>query len=343
MSIAFSALAFLLGGIAGAGILFWWLGRQMPRAALFKDWNDGVIALDARNRIADVNAAALEMFDARAAQWLGQTADRVLPPALAALLQTRATRRAEIEIPAEAQRARCVNARYVSLSKHARHGGAFILLQDITEHKRSAQTLERMNRQLQTQAAEIQTLQTALQAQATRDPLTDLYNRRFFLELLDKELKFAARVRLPVSVIMLDLDHFQSLNDTHGRAAGDALLKALGDWLRAKTRRGDLICRYDGDKFLVAMSGAPMRAGLRRAQEWRDQCRALRVQHNDLTLQTTISLGAATAPARGATAENLIHAAESAMYAAKQAGRDCARGATEHSDASAQREMASAA
>lgn len=321
----------ILGAAAGALGYFVWTRRyalgagwQVSRNALFEQMSDGVIVLDAQNRIADINTAALNMLDARGAQWIGQAAapEHQLH---AALLQSALPPQSDVEVRDAHGETRFLNVRVTPLSRGKTRGGRLLILHDITERKRNEQTLERLNHQLQTQLAEIQALQTTLQEQATRDPLTGLYNRRFLVEMLSKELRQSARTRLPVSVVMLDLDHFKSFNDTCGHAAGDTLLKALSDWLRAKTRRGDLVCRYGGEEFLVVMPGASAAVCVKRAQEWCDGFRELRIWHESALLRATISLGVATSPAHGATPEDLIYAADMAMYAAKEAGRDCVR------------------
>lgn len=300
-------------------------GWKVSRNALFEKMSDGVIVLDTQDRIADINSAALGMLGAPGTQWIGQSAaplEQVLSPAL---LQSKLPAQNDIQVHNAQGQARILNVRIAPLDESKPQSGRLMILQDITERKHNEQALERMNRQLQVQLAEIQALQVSLQEQATRDPLTGLYNRRFLLEMLGKELKQSARTRRPVSVVMIDIDRFKSFNDTYGHAAGDVMLTALSDWLRTRTRRGDLVCRYGGEEFLVVMPGTPSEACLRRAQEWCAAFRELRIWHDDALLHTTLSLGVATSPAHGAMPEDLIHTADMAMYAAKEAGRDCVR------------------
>ena len=332
MSVEWIVVSLLTGAALGALGYFVWTRRyalgagwKVSRNTLFEQMSDGVIVLDAQNRVADVNGAALSMLDARSAQWIGSSAAPLLQMLPTALMQAALPAQSDVEVRDAQGQTRILNVRATPLHQGKPQGGRLLILQDITEHKHSERASERMNQQLQLQLAEIQTLQTTLQEQATRDPLTGLYNRRFLLEMLGKELNQSARTRRPISVIMMDIDGFKSFNDTYGHAAGDVMLKALSDWLRSKTRRGDLVCRYGGEEFLVVMAGAPAEVSLRRAQEWCDGFRELRIWHEDTLLHTTLSLGVATSPTHGATPEDLIHAADMAMYAAKQAGRDCVR------------------
>ncbi len=318
-------------GVGALGFLIWTrrnaadAGWKVSRDVLFEQMSDGVIVLDAQNRVAAANDAALDMLEARGAPWLGRNVGALAAGILAALLQADAPTPQDIEIRRADGETRFLNARLAPLPADKPQYGRLMLLQDITERKRNEQALERMNRQLQIQLTEIQALQATWQEQATRDPLTGLYNRRFLLKALGKELSQSSRTRRPISVIMLDVDQFKSFNDTYGHAAGDAILKTLSEWLRGKTRRGDLVCRYGGEEFLVIMPGAPAEVSLRRAQEWCDNFRQVCVWYEGAALRTTLSLGAATSPTHGATPEDLIHAADMAMYAAKQAGRDCVR------------------
>lgn len=332
MNLEWIVLALLVGILIGlAGYLVWTrrhalgAGWKVSRNALFEKMSDGVIVLDAQNRIADINSAALGMLGARSAQWIGQSAAPLEQALPAALLQSRAPAQNDVQVHNARGEARILNVRVAPLDEGKPHGGRLMILQDITERKHNEQALERMNRQLQVQLAEIQALQVSLQEQATRDPLTGLYNRRFLLEMLSKELKQSARTQRPVSVVMMDIDRFKSFNDMYGHAAGDVMLTTLSDWLRTRTRRGDLVCRYGGDEFLVVLSGMPQDVCLRRAQEWCETFRELRFWHEDTLLHTTLSLGVSTAPTHGATPEELIHSADMGMYAAKEAGRDCVR------------------
>src|SRR4029079_7897672 len=92
-------------------------------------------------------------------------------------------------------------------------------------------------------------LREILRHQAFRDPLTGLYNRRFLQEALDRELDRAVRKRLPVALVMLDLDGFKKVNDTYGHAAVDSVLQAVATLLQSKVRASDVVCRYGGDEF----------------------------------------------------------------------------------------------
>jgi diguanylate cyclase (GGDEF)-like protein len=166
-------------------------------------------------------------------------------------------------------------------------------------------------------------LQEALRHQAIRDPLTGLFNRRFMLETLERELYRMQRKESSLSIIMLDLDHFKRFNDTFGHASGDAVLSALGRMLLAHVRKEDVACRYGGEEFTVILPETPLKTACDRAEELRQSVQGLNLEHLGQSLGgITISLGVAVYPQHGENPETLLRAADVALYEAKQAGRD---------------------
>ncbi|MGH7096684.1 MAG: GGDEF domain-containing protein [Stellaceae bacterium] len=105
-----------------------------------------------------------------------------------------------------------------------------------------------------------------LRDQSIRDPLTGLFNRRYFEETLELDLARAARNGLPVSLIMGDIDHFKKFNDSFGHDAGDLVLKRTAETLRAKVRKGDLVCRYGGEEFLILLHNTGLGEACERAE-----------------------------------------------------------------------------
>ena len=166
-------------------------------------------------------------------------------------------------------------------------------------------------------------LRETLKNQAIRDPLTGLYNRRYLEETMDRELHRARRQKTPLGVVMMDLDHFKAFNDSLGHGAGDVLLRALAHVIIAGIRTEDIACRYGGEEFLLVLPGASLETTRERAENLRLAVKALQVQYQGRFLKsTTTSLGVAVFPDHGVTAEAVISAADSALYRAKQAGRD---------------------
>ncbi|MBN1515854.1 diguanylate cyclase [Candidatus Sumerlaeota bacterium] len=167
-------------------------------------------------------------------------------------------------------------------------------------------------------------LREALHRQSIRDQLTGLFNRRHMEESLKRELHRAQRSEHPLGVIMLDVDHFKSFNDTYGHDEGDNLLRSMGAMLSKHTRQGDIACRYGGEEFLIIMPDASLEATQQRAEML---CKLapqlLRIKSIKTTdRRITISLGVAVYPEHGQTGEDLLLAADSALYRAKHAGRN---------------------
>ncbi len=194
--------------------------------------------------------------------------------------------------------------------------------QELSERKRAEEKLLATNEQLQAHLAEIEALQVKLREQAIRDPLTGLFNRRYLEETLARELVRATRGNLPLSIVMMDIDHFKKFNDTYGHKAGDEMLQALGELLRAQTRGSDVACRYGGEEFVAVLPSATLSAAQQRAEQWRSLFEALRVPHHGEELRSTLSLGVAMFPIHATTSESLLDAADKALYVAKSAGRN---------------------
>jgi diguanylate cyclase (GGDEF)-like protein len=166
-------------------------------------------------------------------------------------------------------------------------------------------------------------LRESLRQQSIRDPLTGLFNRRFLEETLSIEIERARRSKGPFSVLMLDLDHFKRFNDTHGHEAGDAVLQALGSFLRQHVRSGDVACRYGGEEFTLILPGTSMEAAQQRAEEL---CKGIRVLNmdfkNEILGPLTLSIGIASFPNHGESSDLVLQAADMALYQAKNEGRD---------------------
>lgn len=162
----------------------------------------------------------------------------------------------------------------------------------------------------------------SLSKQATRDPLTGLFNRRHLDEILQGEITRARQGKSTVGVIMADVDHFKNINDIHGHKAGDLMLQALGEVFRKCVRSADFVCRYGGEEFVAIMPGVSLPILHRCAEEIRSKCQALRVTYEGHKISTTISLGVATYPQHGSNGDELLVHADRALYHAKQAGRN---------------------
>lgn len=194
---------------------------------------------------------------------------------------------------------------------------------DITERKRTEEVLQKSHDYLQTHIKEVEALQEKLREEAIRDSLTGIFNRRYLEETLDREIARACRDRMPVGVMMMDLDFFKEVNDTHGHAGGDLLLKAMGNLLRTKVRLEDIPCRYGGEEFVLVMPNASIHVAIERAELIRMQFDALHIPYNNKSaISATLSIGVAAYPEHGSTREELLQHADLALYQAKESGRD---------------------
>jgi diguanylate cyclase (GGDEF)-like protein/PAS domain S-box-containing protein len=166
-------------------------------------------------------------------------------------------------------------------------------------------------------------LRETLRAQAVRDPLTGLYNRRHMEQALEREVLRASRNGRTVGVVMLDLDHFKRFNDTYGHEAGDMLLQTLGGFLLSRVRAEDIACRYGGEEFIVILPEASLAMTRTRAEELWQGVRKLGVNFNgELLRGVSTSVGVAAFPEHGRTVSELLRAADTALFAAKHQGRD---------------------
>jgi diguanylate cyclase (GGDEF)-like protein len=166
-------------------------------------------------------------------------------------------------------------------------------------------------------------LREKLRDQAIRDPLTSMFNRRYFEETADRELRRAEQSGAGAGVVMIDIDHFKRLNDTRGHEAGDAALRRIGLLLQTKTRIEDIACRYGGEEFLLLLSGVSAESLTSRANEIREAVKEMEMRfHGDILPSITISCGVAVFPDHGRSCNELAEAADRALYVAKQEGRD---------------------
>jgi len=175
---------------------------------------------------------------------------------------------------------------------------------------------------LQKQLDEINTLQRQLSDQANRDALTGLYNRRYLDSTLERELARCQREGLPLSLMLLDLDHFKRINDTYGHQAGDEVLKQLADMLNAQARSADVVCRFGGEEFLLLLPNMPLAVAQERAEQWRSGFAAMTMVFGEFRMQGTLSIGLSCYPGHGTSPQALIRSADRALYRAKSEGRN---------------------
>lgn len=202
------------------------------------------------------------------------------------------------------------------------HIGYFGITRDTTERKRAEQALHEANRRLEAQLQHINQLHEQMREQAIRDELTGVHNRRHFVAVAENELERARRHGTALSLVMLDIDHFKSVNDVHGHPTGDAALKAVGSMLIATTRAGDLACRLGGEEFAILLMGMGHEGAMERAEKWRTALAEMNIPTDGLALKLTASFGVATFPQQAETLVELMKVADTRLYRAKSLGRD---------------------
>lgn len=172
-------------------------------------------------------------------------------------------------------------------------------------------------------------LREKLRTQSLRDPLTGLYNRRYMEDALERYVSLAERTGSPTSVIMIDLDNFKKLNDAHGHAKGDAVLRDVAAQLVSGLRPSDVVSRYGGEELMVILPGCGLDDAEQKADALRGRLESLSDAHG---FAISASFGVACVPETSSSPLDVVPMADAALYAAKQAGKNCVRTAARRPD-----------
>ncbi len=162
----------------------------------------------------------------------------------------------------------------------------------------------------------------AMYEAAVRDALTRVYNRRHFVERLASEVAYSRRHRSPLSLLMVDIDHFKRINDGYGHPAGDYVLATLGQVLLAAVRAEDIVARYGGEEFAILCRGTPPMSALQLAERLRRAVEAHAFVYREKRISVTLSVGIAMCADSPTAAQHLVAKADGALYEAKQTGRN---------------------
>jgi diguanylate cyclase (GGDEF)-like protein len=163
----------------------------------------------------------------------------------------------------------------------------------------------------------------SLHEQAMRDVLTGLYNRRYLVDSFERELHRARRSKEQLGVLVIDIDHFKRINDSFGHAAGDEVLRSVAQFMLTLVRAGDILCRFGGEEFVLLQTRASADAILERADRLRQDISKHEIVYHGRRLgPVTLSIGVSMYPTHGNTTQAVLHAADAALYRAKNSGRN---------------------
>jgi diguanylate cyclase (GGDEF)-like protein len=306
--------------------------RLVPiaRGLVVENVSDAIFVMDATGRIVDLNLAARRLSRRLApdlpSRLIGIPARQLLPPGRHRRTLTEGQHRV-----LRPEGAVDLDLRLTELTdRHARTIGRVAVVRDVTELNDQRRALVTANNRLVAQLDLIDRLRGELAELAVRDDLTGLHNRRHLLTQLEEELGRAQVWDTSLGIVLLDIDHFKSVNDRHGHSIGDALLVAVAGALTGCLRPEDTIARYGGEEFVILLPGADPDQAVRTADELRERVAAVVVTSGGGPVSRTASAGVATFPGCGRTAVQLIQSADDALYAAKGSGRDRVVAATTH-------------
>ncbi len=330
----------------------------IARDKLIENMSDSVLVLDGDDRVIDMNPAAWiftqriapvkEQSDARPTPYLGQPVNQVFQGCPSLLKYCKADCSTEVLINICQHPPLHIALQLTILSdtkalkallqtrRHQKPSGKLLVIRDVTDvyetqaalkqtnitQHQTQKVLSRTNKILLDRLLKIEALQTQLKEQATRDSLTNLFNRRYFDEALFSEFTKARRSHTPLSVLLVDLDNFKSINDTYGHQAGDHVLQTFASIMRQQVRISDIASRYGGEEFILAMPGMTFAKALQRAEKLRTIIKETKIEYKGSLIQVTISGGVGALPEWCGNQEGLISAVDKALYAAKTGGRD---------------------
>ena len=290
----------------------------VARDTLVESMQDSLIVIDVDGRVIDINPAALALLNRSVEDVIGKSTQEVFldwPEDFHRFLE-KAEAREEIRLVQEDTR-HCFDTRVTVLNPHrGRSHGKMIVLREITQRVEAEE-------QVQKSLDDIRKLQQQLYAHSIHDPLTGLYNRRFLDEVMPREMANAARTGTPLCFVMMDIDHFKTINDTYGHAIGDQVLQDITALLKGQTRIGDLLFRYGGEEFLALLINTNAKAACQFAERWRKAVQDYCLIHQDHEIRITMSLGVAEYSKNGETFMEVLEASDRALYRAKDAGRNC--------------------
>ena len=327
------------------------LGPLVPPGAghVLETMSDAVVVVDPVGRLVAMNAAARRLtlvLGAPVDDLLGRPVAEVMRPAVVDAVGAGQGRTTSFSLSPRSH----LEARTTALLDASGHPvGTVVTCREVTDAVALRTQLEMARTELEQERARLEDLtgrlmtelstkeqeHTRLAEDAVRDPLTGVHNRRRLHPAVTAAMARSREAGRPFAVLVVDVDHFKAVNDTHGHGVGDRVLQRLASELVIVGRPGDTVIRYGGEEFLVVVPDVGPLAAVRRAEEVRRAVGQLRVpvRAGDALvggpadrpddLRVTVSVGVACYPESASTVESLIEAADDALYAAKESGRDC--------------------
>lgn len=285
---------------------------------------DPVLVVDGQGRVVEANPVALQLAGL-CGSWRGLSLQHwpVFGDPLCKAMGTATDSLAQLELACGTA---FFEVRLRNIERPVKGGmqrlGQMIYLRDVTARHQSEVNLAAALALSEERLSTISELHEQLREQALHDPLTGLYNRRYLAEFFEREQSRALRDRLPLALALIDLDHFKQLNDSHGHLAGDEVLRAVAQHLEMNLRSTDAVFRIGGEEFLLILPGVDAAEACQRVESLREQLASVRLPTRAGGLQVTLSAGLALWPEHGHALDELLQAADAALYQAKHAGRN---------------------
>ncbi len=196
--------------------------------------------------------------------------------------------------------------------------GAIATFDDVTELEQKTAALEKAMTELEKSQDEIRLQNEELETLAKRDPLTGIANRRAFMDWFESQFASAKREGTVLSCVMADIDHFKRINDTHGHATGDEVIRRLAELLAPTVRSSDAVCRYGGEEFCIVLTDVESEEATQVAERLREKARS----PGFARVPFTVSFGVASTASGASTLAELLEQADRALYASKEGGRN---------------------
>jgi len=316
----------IMGAFLAYGLFSFRLFAIVPvaRQMLVEHMTDGVLVVDAENRILDINPSAISQLQISGYSPIGMFLKQLPMSLPESVTQDRKMESFNIEGQLGDDPTHYYDFNVKRLPFRSRQsGGRLIVFRNITEKRDYQQALVTANQRLQSELAKNENLQDELRELAIRDVLTGLYNRRHLDAALKQEVQRAQRHQHPLSVLMIEIDSFKRINDNYGHEAGDLVLQKVAQQILGSLRSVDIACRFGGDEFVALLPATDIQfAQLCAERALNSMSDADLMFLNQPLPKITLSIGLAVFPQNGPSENLILRAADQAMYAAKRNGKN---------------------